>query len=139
MTWIKLKLQKKICINKSKEFLKRFMTSLACMLIYGQQLLLQKLSMFKELSMIKLKKQNKQNWIKSFWYLILVIWLGWLLGLVRLIKREPPSSIVYSSIRTEGGFSLRLTKCVTNKEELYQDVFPCRTRTYNKSRQETKK
>jgi hypothetical protein len=64
-----------------------------------------------------LHQRGSQSLTKTFLLLTKARWPKWLLNVERLIKREPRSSIRSSSIRTEGGFMLRYTKCDPTKEE----------------------
>ena len=84
---------------------------------YGLRHQWQKLSMQKILHMIAHLNRVSLSLIKIFLTRILVNWLRILLKRARLIKHEPRSSIQFSSIRTEAGFTQRSTKCVRIKEE----------------------
>jgi hypothetical protein len=62
-------------------------------------------------------QQDNQSLTRTFLRHMIPLLLKWLWNVVRLTKREQRSSTQYSSIRTEGGFMLRSTKCVRTKEE----------------------
>ena len=84
---------------------------------YGLQRQWRKLSMRKVLDMKRHLNLVSLSLIKIFLRRILVSWPRTLLKHVRLTKQEPRSLKVLPSIRTEGGFMLRSTKCVRIKEE----------------------